>query len=213
MWNEDIRRACAKSDLILPTLAARDEAGFQRIHRPCGELALATSLTGKVQHAAVARLEQHVRGLVAFRRECPTVPMWLELFLLDGINASDEDRGAFADLIDRIRPDRVQLNTSVRPTAEPDASAVPMQKLQEWADVLGPTAEVIADVALAHRGASSATESDVLALCRRRPCTLEQIAAALSVHRNEAAKYVAALQAANVIQSRRKNEEEDYYAR
>jgi len=197
MWNEDVRQACAQADLVLPTLAARDEAGFQRIHRPCPGLTL----------------RQHMRGLVAFRREYPTVPMWLELFLLEGLNTSEEDRRAFADLIDQIRPDRVQLNTSVRPTAEPDASAVPMEKLQRWADVLGPEAEVIADIALAHRGPSSATESDVLALCRRRPCTLEQIAAALSVHRNEAAKYVAALRAANSIQARRKGGQEYYHSR
>ncbi|RMF77936.1 MAG: radical SAM protein, partial [Planctomycetota bacterium] len=103
----NVRADCGRADVILPTLAAHSEEQYQRIHRP------APGMT----------LERHVEGLRAFRREQET-RMWLELFLLEGVNASDDDLQAFAKLLDRIRPHAIQLNTAVRPTAERYAFAV-----------------------------------------------------------------------------------------
>lgn len=51
--------------------------------------------------------------------------------------------------------------------------------------------EVIADYKDVHaEGGFSATREDVRNLLSRRPCTLEDIAAGLSIHRNEAVKHL-----------------------
>jgi len=93
--------------------------------------------------------------------------------------------------IERIRPDKIQLNTAVRPPAEEFARPVPEARLAQIREMLGPAAEVIADIeALRKAPEMKATTQDVLELLRRRPCTLDDIASGLCVHLNEAVKYV-----------------------
>lgn len=60
--------------------------------------------------------------------------------------------------------------------------------------MLGPRAEIIAPAGgFAAVPGAEAKGEDVLAMLRRRPCTLGDIADGLGIHRNEAAKYVRAL--------------------
>jgi wyosine [tRNA(Phe)-imidazoG37] synthetase (radical SAM superfamily) len=188
LWDTDLRRACAQADLVLPTLTGPDESAFQRIHRPCPGLTLA----------------QHLAGLEALRRDFDG-QIWLELFVVEGLNADDDALEAIASLMPRIRPDRIQLNTAVRPTPESVVVAASRDKLQRWASRLGPKAEVIADYTSPPVVQVSAGRAeDVLELCRRRPCTLEDIASALSWHRNEANKYIAQLLARGALTIQRK---------
>jgi wyosine [tRNA(Phe)-imidazoG37] synthetase (radical SAM superfamily) len=196
LFDRNVREACALADVVMPTLAAHCETDFQRIHRPCPGLTLT----------------RHLSGLIAFREQYQT-PLWLELFVLKGINASDADRDAFASLVDQIHPDRIQLNTAVRPTSTPDALAVPQETLQEWAGALGSKAEVIAESESALASGPAATESDVLTLCQRRPCTLDQIASGLNLHRNEVVKYITSLLKTELIRSQWKDEREYFVAR
>lgn len=173
----DVRAACALADVVLPSLDAGDEAMFQRINRP------APGLT----------LEGIVAGMAAFREEYQG-RIWLEVFLVEGLNDSEEHVRSIARLAARIRPDKVQLNTAVRPTAEPGVMPVPEERLRLLARLFTPPAEVIADFPGAE-GAPSfrARAEDVLEMVRRRPVTLDDIAAGLGIHPNEAAKYVADL--------------------
>jgi wyosine [tRNA(Phe)-imidazoG37] synthetase (radical SAM superfamily) len=185
LFDRQVRRMCALADVVLPTLTATDDATYQRVHRP------ATGLT----------CSRHLAGLQAFRDEHDT-PVWLELFLLDRINTRPVDRERFAELIEQISPERVQLNTAVRPTAEPFALAVSSGRLSQYARELGPIAEVTADVPPPAEHASARSDSDVLALCQRRPSTLEQIAETFGVHRCEAAKDVSRLLRAKWLEVR-----------
>lgn len=170
--NEDVRAACGRAHLVLPTLAATNDEQFVRVHRPIGG----------------ASFKAHVDGLVAFRNEQRT-PMWLEVFLIEGLNATDDDLERFAALIERIRPDRVQLNTAVRPTAESGVIAASPEKLQRWAAVLGPSVQVIADTRPFPGCSTSVSESAVLDMCRRRPCTVNEIAGGLGILQTDASAY------------------------
>lgn len=183
-WDAGVREACALTDVVLPTLAACNEAQFQQVHRPADGLTLA----------------RHLAGLAAFTREHAT-PMWLELFLIEGVNASESDLPAFANLIERIGPARVQLNTAVRPTTEEDVIAVSPSKLAAWAAALGPTAEVIADFAHAPSGTYAVEASSVLSMCQRRPCTLDDVASGLSLHPAQASKLLTELLSAGRVRS------------
>jgi len=195
LWDREVREACALADIVIPTLAAHDDQVFQQIHRPVDGLTF----------------ERHVEGLLAFRAEHAT-RMWLELFLLDGLNATNNDLKHFSDLIGRIKPHRVQINTAVRPTAEADARAISAERLAECARLLGETAEVIAEVQRPREAHGIVHESEVLGLCRRRPCTLAQIADGLGVHINEAAKYVTSLQAAHRLRPERRGDQQYFVA-
>ena len=195
MWEPDVRRACAKADLLLPSLDAGDDAMFRHINRPCRELTL----------------DRVVDGLVQLREEY-TGPIWLEVLLLRGVNAIDNELLKIKALADRIRPDRIQLNTAVRPTAEEYAETVTKQEMKRQCQLLGPTAEVIADYsALEGEKDFEATEDELLAMLRRRPCTLDDVAAGLAIHRSEATKYVEDLSAKGLIAGQWRGDEQ-YFA-
>jgi wyosine [tRNA(Phe)-imidazoG37] synthetase (radical SAM superfamily) len=92
-----------------------------------------------------------------------------------------------------VRPDRVQLNTAVRPPAEEYAYALPRGKMEELAQLFDPPAEVIAEFSPDGSGTTATTEETVLALLRRRPCTTRQLAQAFGLHVAEASKYIGRL--------------------
>jgi predicted ArsR family transcriptional regulator len=72
--------------------------------------------------------------------------------------------------------------------------------MERLAALFEPRAEVIADYKKIHgRPEFAARREDVLALLRRRPCTIRDIANGLGLHRNEAAKYLEELMSAGAI--------------
>ena len=187
-WLPEVRRACRAIDVVIPSLDAGDEETFQRVNRPHKDLTL----------------EKIVGGMAALRDEFPG-QLWLEVFVVLGVNSSDSDVAALKRHVDLIRPDKVQLNTAVRPPAEGFVQPVPAKRMEEICALLGPKAEVIADVeALALAPLAEATCRDALEMLRRRPCTLDDVATGLAIHRNEATKYLRQLaEAGDVIQKRR----------
>jgi wyosine [tRNA(Phe)-imidazoG37] synthetase (radical SAM superfamily) len=196
-FDEDIRRACRRADVVLPTLAAPDEEMFQQIHRPCAGLTRS----------------QHIAGLARFRDEY-SGQIWLEIFLLEGMNSTAEHRAAIKRAVEQIRPDRVQLNTAVRPTSESYAVAVSKETLAEWARDLGPDAEIVADFEASAEAADTAVAADaVLSLCRRRPCTLDDIAKGLRLHAEDACRYVTAMLENGMLIAQWKQGGEFYLAR
>ncbi len=169
---DEVRAACEPLALVLPSLDAGDEETFRRVNRP---------------HPGLT-LERLVDGLAALRREFRG-QMWVEVFLVEGVNSSDQQVVRIRECIERIRPHRVQLNTAVRPPAEVLVGAVPEERLEQIREMLGGRAEVIAPATgLELPAEGRARKERVLDMLRRRPCTVQDIAVGLGVHRNEAAK-------------------------
>ena len=190
----EVRAACHAVDLILPSLDAGDEETLRRVNRPHPDLSI----------------EQLVDGLVALRREFQG-QIWLEVFIVEAVNSSREQVLAMAEAIGRIGPDRVQINTAVRPPADPGVKAAPPERLEEVRALLGERAEVI----VPGRGFEELPEAalrkdELLAVLRRRPCTLRDLADGLGAHPNEVLKYVRALLDEGLIR-RRQRRYETYY--
>ena len=147
--------------------------------------------TGLLQESI--SFERMLEGLISFREEYRG-EYWLEVFLLAGHTAIDSEIGRIADCVRHIKPDRVQLNTATRPAAE------------EYADLAArfdPPAEVIADYRGVHAQSDfKAGQNSVLEMIRRRPCSLEDVADGLGMHRNEAIKYVEELDAEGLLETR-----------
>ncbi len=183
LWQPAVRAQLAEADLVIPSLDAGSPAVFEAINRPAPEIDFQSMLD----------------GLIRFRTEFAN-PVWLEILLLDGINTDD---AAIEDLIEgagRIAPDRIQLNTATRPPADPRASAVSKQRLDELARRFRPAAEVIADFRSEHAQTDfQARKESVLELLNRRPCTLDDLTGGLEIHRNEAVKYLEELQTAGLL--------------
>ena len=99
-----------------------------------------------------------------------------------------------------IGPDKVQLNTVVRPPAEKYALSVSQPRMSQFAELFKPEAEVIAAYPNAPDTAGFAGSlEDIVRLLKRRPCTVEDIAAGLSIHRNEVIKQLERLSADSVL--------------
>jgi wyosine [tRNA(Phe)-imidazoG37] synthetase (radical SAM superfamily) len=189
LYRQDVRADCAKADVVLPSLDAGDEQTYRRINRP---------------HSGLS-IEKLISGLCAFRDEFPG-RIWLEVFLIEGFNTDNEQIAKIKDAIDRIRPDKVQLNTAVRPTTEPGIKALVPEKLQAIAEKLGKNCEVIADFSSLKQGRHVESKAeDVLSMLKRRPCSLSDISSALGINRNEALKYIVILQQQGVIDSQKKD--------
>ena len=185
LWDSAVRTQLMHADLVVPSLDASDEAVFQAVNRPHEDLSF----------------ERMLDGLIEFRQEFQG-QYWLEVFLLAGHNVTVVEIEKLADCVRRIGPDRVQLNTVTRPPTEEYAVGVKQQRLKELAAEFDPPAEVIADFRGIHQQKEfAAGRESVLELLRRRPCSIDDIACGLSMHRNEAIKFVEELSAEKSIES------------
>jgi len=189
LYKEDVRADCAKADVVIPSLDAGDEQTFQKVNRPHKDISI----------------ENLISGLCTFRDEFAG-QIWLEVFFAEGLNTGTEQIAKIKNAIELIRPDKVQLNTAVRPTAEADIKRLDAEKLQAIAARIGPKCEVVADFSLSHHGRGLENKAeDVLSILKRRPCSLNDICSGLGIGRNEALKYVTGLQHKGIIHSEKKD--------
>jgi wyosine [tRNA(Phe)-imidazoG37] synthetase (radical SAM superfamily) len=158
----EVRAEMATADVILPSLDAGREETFRRINRP---------------HPALT-LELVASGLKALRREYAG-QMWLEIMVLKGLNDSEEELTSLKGLLREIAPDRVQLNTAVRPVADPSARALTREEMDAVAAFLGGGAEVVAAARAAAPERLGVEDRDILEMLARRPMTARQVAQAL----------------------------------
>ncbi|MBN1498058.1 MAG: radical SAM protein [Spirochaetes bacterium] len=190
LWDTEVRRQITGAQLVVPSLDAGDDILFQKVNRP---------------HPAIS-FEQMVGGIADFRREYRGT-LWLEVFILGGLTSLPEEAMKIAALANKIAPDRVQLNTVTRPPAEDWAVRVPEAAMRELALLFDPPAEIIADYRKeSTNDAFTATRESVLETIRRRPCSVEDIAGGLGIHRHEALKHIEELITQGQIEKTRSGE-------
>jgi wyosine [tRNA(Phe)-imidazoG37] synthetase (radical SAM superfamily) len=182
----------------MPSLDAGDEATFQAVNRPHADLSL----------------EKVIEGLAAFRSEFAG-SLWLEVMLVSRMNSQENQIRSIAREARRLRPDRIQLNTPVRPSClGPDAIVTP-DRLQAWCSLFTPTAEVIA----AFKGLPSRYTAPIMPLAERlldllarRPCTVADASQGLSATPNEVIKALAILQDRGEVRREQQGERTFYVA-
>lgn len=172
-WPE-VRKELSGADVVLPSFDACEEQMFLKINRPHKH----------IEFAEVAN------GLIKFRREYAG-SIWLEIFIVKGINDTVPAMEKFKQWTDRFSPDKIHLNTAVRPTAESGIEKISEETLRSFCNILGNRAEVIAPFKKQIKTEKLInTEQEILNMLGRRPCTLNDIAAGLGLHANEILKYV-----------------------
>ncbi len=178
LWDSRVSEPLSMADLVVPSLDAGDGDMFQRINRPHGGIDFARMAEGLVEFRKI------FRGLI-----------WLEVMVLEDVNDQVGQMEKIARYCDRIMPDRVHLNTAIRPPAEPMARPVLMERLQELARLYRQPVDVVCQPRANEgqdRGQTVGTV-EILALIARRPCTVEDVAAGLGIHRLSALKELEAL--------------------
>jgi len=174
----DVRRDLAAADIIVPSLDAVPARLFRRVNRPHA------SLVNEKVIDALARFRDDYAGEIR-----------LEIMLVRGVNDSPAAVRALKAAIARVRPDRIDLNTVVRPPAERGVKPLDAAALDRIRRTLGPRAKPVASFAGKKQvpAAAGALEAAVLATVRRRPQTTNDIAVALGRHRDEVLKALTAL--------------------
>ncbi len=185
LWRPEVRARLLGADAVLPSLDAVSQGAFERINRPHPML----------DAAGV------VRGLATFRREYAGT-IWLEILLAEGLNDSDSELALLRAAVDQIRPDRVHLNTVVRPPAESWARPLSARRMQEVAAFFGERAEIVSPVATGAGTTGSAREEELVRLLERRPMRQEELPDSLSAPESEIAELVRQLVARGVIELR-----------
>lgn len=160
-----VREALLKADVALPSLDAPNQRIFTVINRP---------------HQKIS-FERMARGLIEFR-QIYSGRIWLEIFLVAGINDSKADMADFKNWCGRIKPDKIHLNTVVRPPAEAGVMPASPEKMALFKELLGNRAEIVVSSTIEARNHPVADiRGKILSILSRRPCTAGDIAAGLGI--------------------------------
>lgn len=189
-------------DLVIPSLDGSNEEEFIAINRP----------------VAGIEFEDYCSKLINFSLQFCN-DMVLELFIVPGVNDSDESIERFAEIIRRMKISKVQLNTLDRPGTEPDL--VPssaentgrfVRKLEKIVPVeaVGPFRYKSEE--LCSRVEMTKAMNSIIEMIRRRPGTLQDIAECCSVPVKEAAEILQILVQAGLVISERKGSRGDFFS-
>ena len=182
LQSRQVREAAACANVVKVSLSAWDQASYGWVNRPHKQL----------------QFDQLVKGQRDFRAQFKG-QLWMEIFLAAGMNSMPADVSKIADHAKEIGPDRIQLNTAVRPPAEDFATALSEELMQTLPPLFDPKAEIIAEFRARHANHIQANQATIFSVLQRRPCTSEQIANIYGMHLNEVSKYLGNLMRADQI--------------
>jgi len=167
LTDPQVRRDLYAADLVVPSLDAADQRNFARVNRGHRSLKVA----------------EIIEGLVKFRRYYRG-RMWLEIMLIKGRNDSVEHLMELRKATHRIRPDRVHLNTVVRPPAEKSARPLSEDELGQVQLLFGPGSEIASSsLHRTRRRFKGDPARAVTEMVRRRPSTEKDIEVSLGISR------------------------------
>jgi wyosine [tRNA(Phe)-imidazoG37] synthetase (radical SAM superfamily) len=174
LYLDQVRDALVNADVVLPSLDAVSPLSFKSVNRPEESLDVRTI----------------INGLIDFRKAF-SGHIWLEILFCRVVNDDRAEVERMRETIEAIKPDRIQLNTAVRPSTEDFAYPLTGEQLNAIKEVLGAEAEVIANIVPAVQGTHFVdNEEKILNLIARRPCTCTDLCKALALHANETLKYL-----------------------
>lgn len=179
-------------DLILPSLDAATQKVYEMINRPKAGLKVEDLISGLV------KLRERYQGQI-----------WLEVFIIPGINDMEEELLPLREAIARIKPDVVQLNSLDRPGAEEWVEAATARDLKKVKDfmaiALSTPIEIIAKIK--YQGGMDSLDAEVVSFIQatisRRPSTAEDLAEMLNIHINEIMKILRELAHEGKLQAER----------
>ncbi|WP_287125187.1 radical SAM protein [Desulfobacter sp.] len=167
-----VRKDLNRADLVMPSLDAVTPQTFEKINRPAGQIDIHKVIDGLKAFAG------------SFQGE-----IWLEVFILPGINDAKEELETLGKIIRDINPTRVQLNTLDRPGAVAGLKAASKDDLDRVAGIIdAANVEIIArvkDLASRDHISDEKMETMIMETIHRRPCTIDDLTAALNLEKGK----------------------------
>lgn len=187
LYDKDVREALLNADVVLPSLDAVSEEVFNKINRPAKEL----------------EIEKYIQGLIDFRKEF-TGEIWLEIFILPEYNDSKDELSKLKEIILKINPDSIQLNTLDRPGTIPNLTKADKNQLDKISESWNFENLTIISSSQNRRQIQSFrsdVETAIMETISRRPCTLDDLTEFLGLHVNELNKYLDVLESEQKIET------------
>ena len=170
LGDAQVRRDVDRADVIIPSLDASCEEEFLKINRPAAGIGFAG----------------FTRGLAEFTRKFRG-EVWLEIFIVPGVNDTPDSLKRFAELVRPMRLDKIQLNSLDRPGTEKDVSVSTEEAAQRFISALSGCAPVEFIRRFRASDASSGTaEKRLLELLKRGPLPREAVGRELDLSDFEA---------------------------
>jgi len=191
LYDTKVRQELVNADVVLPSLDAATDKVFKKINRPHKDL----------------KLKSYIEGLISFRKEFQK-KIWLEIFILPGYNDNVEELILLREIIKKINPDEVQINTLDRPGTVDNLKAADYNELKNVLRIFNmQNVKIIASISESKKRISyrKDIESTIFETIKRRPCTLEDLSNILNISENEVRKYLVVLLNEGKIQSVRQN--------
>ena len=191
LFQKQVREDIKNAEVIMPSLDAATNIIFKKINRPHPRL----------------QIETIINGLVQLRKEY-SGQIWLEVFIVPGLNDTEHELTALKRAIEKIEPDSIQLNTLDRPGTVSKIKAASRMELQRIINFWKlDNAEIIAAAPERKEIKSyrEDTETAILETIARRPSTLDDLTKILGLHINEINKYLDVLEADNKIKTVRQS--------
>jgi wyosine [tRNA(Phe)-imidazoG37] synthetase (radical SAM superfamily) len=186
LYEEEVRQDLLRADIVLPSLDAVSSKVFMRINRPRSGFSI----------------KKVIEGLVEFRKVYKG-QIWLEILFCKGVNDGKEELLRMKKVIDRIQPDRIHLNTVVRPPSEKWAVPLNQKEMENIRAFFGDKASIISEF---DRHPPLVSERDIqeeiLKILRRRPLSLSDLSQGMGITRDKLEAYLNPLIQEGKIQSR-----------
>ncbi|MCU0612370.1 MAG: hypothetical protein MUE60_11350, partial [Candidatus Eisenbacteria bacterium] len=195
---DDVAADALTVDILAPSLDAGTEGQMMRISRPCGGVGFDEVVSG------LSRVTAAFGGATR-----------LEVMLVPGLNDDAGSLNLIASLTRGLRLTAIDINTPVRPTHAPGVGVASSGVLDKAIAAFGPLSRVIG--AFSHSTDLRPSEARDLSVqvaetLARRPCTLQDLVAALACAPAELTRVIDRLLAGGVIVERRSRDEVYFWA-
>lgn len=191
-----VREDAVLADKVKVTLSAWDEASFQQIHRP----------------AQGVTFDLLVKGEQAFRHDY-LGELSVEVFIIEGVNSQFSNVRKIAEVVQSLSPDRIDINTAVRPPADSSIKASSQDHLHALAELFGPNASVTASFKKQGFVALDVSEEALLNLIKRHPASSDQLADEFNVPKDEMYRMLKQMVAAGLLREEKRDGQRYFFHR
>ena len=186
LYEQEVREDLLQADVLLPSLDAVSPEVFMKINRSHKKLSI----------------ERVIEGMVEFRKIYKG-QIWLEILFCKGVNDTSEELQKMKEVVKRIKPNLIHLNTVVRPPSEKWATPLSQKEMEQIQTFFGKKASIISEF---DRHPSYAMERDIkeeiLKILRRRPLSLSDLSKGMGISQSELDKHINPLVQEGKIQTR-----------
>ncbi|MCX7958863.1 MAG: radical SAM protein [Deltaproteobacteria bacterium] len=175
--DESVIEEVKDADLIKPSLDAASDEVFVKINRPHNKLSINKIADGLIN------LRNRYNGKI-----------YLEVFIVPGINDSPEEIKLISEIAKKIMPDKIQLNSLDRPPAADGVRKAELKELLKIASYFEPAAEIISRYDPQQFNITTTDiENLIIEMISRRPCTEEELKIIFSTRIKETKEVISRL--------------------